>query len=193
MALLGVLGLLTVMSKGFPFRVPEAVRSLPDPRPDLDIDYRNHTCFLGDPDEDQTAFHPECNDRSRRPLVLLWGDSHAAAAYPGLRNLLKSIPFGLSQFNASGCQPLLLHVQFNRLYCKNINDVVFEQVRQTQPDIVILASRRDYDNSKFDYTIAQLKSIGIKRIVVLGPLPRWAPAACPTTSSIIITRIWRTC
>jgi peptidoglycan/LPS O-acetylase OafA/YrhL len=175
---IGVLGLLTVKSGGFPFRLPGYVRSDIDVNLEPDVEYREGKCLLG-PDQDQTAFRAECNDTSRRPLVFLWGDSHAASIYPGLRNLSKSISFGLSQFTASGCGPLLLHVQFNRIYCKGINDFVFEQIKRTQPDIVILNSVWEYDDSKFDYTMTELKRIGIKRIIVLGPLVRWGIRGLP--------------
>ena len=175
---IGVLGLFIIKTGGFPFRLPEDVRSDID---ELTLEpgdeYRESKCLLR-PDQDQTAFATECSD-TKRPLVLLWGDSHAASIYPGLRNLSKSIPFGLSQFTASGCQPLLLHVQFNRAYCKGINDFVFEQIKRTQPDAVILNSMWDYDNSKFDYTMMELKRIEIKRIIVLGPLVRWGIRGLP--------------
>jgi peptidoglycan/LPS O-acetylase OafA/YrhL len=172
---IGVLGLLTVKSGGFPLRLPNYVLSQPDPK--ADIEYREGKCFL-DPDQDQTAFRTECDDTYRRPLVLLWGDSHAASLYHGLRDLSKSIPFGLSQFTASRCHPLLLHVQFDRIYCKGINDFVFEHIKQTQPDIVILNSMWD-DTTHFDYTMTELKRIGIKRIIVLGPLVRWGERGLP--------------
>jgi hypothetical protein len=67
---------------------------MPDPKPDLDIDWRNHKCFLEDADVDPTAFRPECNDTSR--LLFLWGNSHAASVFPGLANLAKSMPVGVS-------------------------------------------------------------------------------------------------
>jgi hypothetical protein len=169
---IGVLGLFAVKSGGFPSRFHGYPTQI-DAKPDLDAEWRQSTCFLGH-DHDQTAFRTECNDTTRRPLVLLWGDSHAASIYPGLRNLSKTIPFGLSQFTASECPPLLLHVQSNRPDCKGINDFVFEQIRRTLPDIVILISTWRYDNSKFDYTISELKRVGIKRIVVLGPFVWWA-------------------
>ena len=169
---IGVLGLFAVKSGGFPSRFHGYPTQI-DAKPDLDVEWRQSTCFLGY-DQDQTTFRTECNDTTRRPLVLLWGDSHAASIYPGLRNLSKTIPFGLSQFTASECPPLLLHVQSSRPYCKGINDFVFEQIRRTLPDIVILISTWRYDNSKFDYTISELKRVGIKRIVVLGPFVWWA-------------------
>jgi peptidoglycan/LPS O-acetylase OafA/YrhL len=186
---IGVLGLFTVKSTGFPFRLPKDLRSQMDySRLDFDSltggDYRHGRCLLA-PDQDQTAFRAECNDISRRPLVFLWGDSHAASIYPGLRDLSKSIPFGLSQFTASGCPPFLLHVQLSRIYCKGINDYVFEQIKRTQPDIVILNAtwQNDqdgtFDYTKFDYTMTELKRIGIKRIIVLGPLVRWGVHGLP--------------
>jgi lysophospholipase L1-like esterase len=36
-----------------------------------------------------------------------------------------------------------------------------------------------YDTSKFDYTITQLKRIGVKRIIVLGPLVGWGRRGLP--------------
>jgi hypothetical protein len=173
---IGVLGLLTVKSGGFPLRLPDYELIQRDPKAEILVEYREGKCFLID--QDQTAFRAECDDTSRRPLVLLWGDSHAGSMYPGLRDLSKSIPFGLSQFTASLCQPLLLHVQSNQIYCKGINDFVFEHIKQTQPDIVILNSTW-HDITHFDYTMMELKRIGIKRIIVVGPLVRWGNRGLP--------------
>jgi peptidoglycan/LPS O-acetylase OafA/YrhL len=181
----GALGFVSIMNNGFKFRLPEPIRYLADTPPGSFTDY-DAKCFLGNPDQTYTAFAPECRDTSKHPFVLLWGDSHAASIYPGLKNLSKSIPFGLSQFTASGCHPLLSYVEPLRRYCKTINDFVFKQIKEVHYDIVILAAHwgilaehGGVDLSKFDYTIAELKGAGISRIIVLGPLPRWSDRGLP--------------
>ena len=178
MVAIGVLGLTTIDSRGFRSRLPEAIRDIPDPTPDLVTDWRLSKCFLN-PDQDQTAFGPECNDTSRRPLVLLWGDSHAASLYPGLKGISESVPFGLSQYTESSCAPMLSYVQPNRSYCKAIDDYVFGQIKTSKPEAVILNATWDYDLATFDYTVAQLKDAGVKNIFVVGPLPRWGARGLP--------------
>ena len=61
-------------------------------------DVRYHECHLQEPETDMQA--SECIEAAR-PLLLLWGDSHAASLYPGLARLQADKSFGIAQLTQS--------------------------------------------------------------------------------------------
>ncbi len=141
-------------------------------------EWRFHDCHMqidqGDknfPDRDL------CVDQNKRPLVVLWGDSIAASLYAGLKNLQKERKFGIAQFTANSCPPLVGYENPKRNLCKEINDDNIKYFKKIKPDIVLLAAAwRDGSNYPLEYlanTVQQLKNSGIKKIVMLGQLPSW--------------------
>jgi hypothetical protein len=117
-------------------------------------------------------------------LLLLWGDSHAASLYPGFRRILsgEDAGFRLGQFTAAACPPIAGFVVTNRPNCRSINDFVLNFVKLNKPDTVImLASWSLYVGGDFDplnlddiaATARTLKESGVRRVIIVGPLPRW--------------------
>jgi len=53
------------------------------------------------------SFADDCVDRTRRPLVLVWGDSTAGALMPGLLKAQQTRNFGIGQLTSSSCIPAL--------------------------------------------------------------------------------------
>ena len=137
-------------------------------------EWRLHKCFLEDEDSNP-RFIDDCLDRDKRPLIFLWGDSYAAALYPGLKALKETRGVGIAQFTASACPPLMDWVSPTRLSCKNINDSNLALIKEIKPDIVLLHSdwAANYDVTNLDITISELKKTGIQKIVLLGPVPVW--------------------
>lgn len=145
----------------------------------LDIikEWRWHTCHLqydkGDklfPDRDA------CAEQEKRPLVLLWGDSQAATLYAGLKSLQSTHNFGIAQLTANSCPPLLDYDNPTRPLCREINDGNIEFINKIKPDIIILHAgwySADYQLNKLQETIAKLRKIGIKKIVIIGPVPKF--------------------
>jgi len=138
--------------------------------------YREGRCYLS-PGQAGDAFADECVDAPGRPgtpLVVLWGDSHAAHLYPGLRRLQAEMPFRLAQFTASACPPLrALDVPLHPS-CREINESVLVRIRGLRPQVVLLAARWDvYKISSLDETVKALRQITSARIVLLGELPNW--------------------
>ena len=101
----------------------------------------------------------------------MWGNSTAAALYPGLKKAEETIPFRLARFTAPGCAPILAA----RLSCNATNDLVFGFLKSSRPDIVLLHAMWDpaQDLDKLQETIRQLKALNVPRIVILGPVPLW--------------------
>jgi len=182
LAAAGCIGLLIYAQNGFPERIPEDVRVLSQ-----------------DIHDGPTAYQPDCSlsaeqpvvsldgcDQSEpaRPTIILWGDSHAAQLYPGLKALTR-IRDGLTfaTYAASGCPPIFSFTSEARKGCRSINDLVGRQIEQLRPHTVVMAARWQlYDGRDIwghvtedliSATVARLAAIDVKRIVVMGQFPIW--------------------
>lgn len=144
---------------------------------------RSGTCHIQD--ERIFVHSPECIEPAR-PRVLLWGDSHASALYPGLRALQESRPFGVSQLTQAHCPPLLNFESSIHKYCQQINDRILNSVSELAPDVIILHAawiHPQYARSGADITqkLAQtLQEIKRRsptsRVIVIGPQLQWFPS-----------------
>jgi peptidoglycan/LPS O-acetylase OafA/YrhL len=182
MMLLGCVGYLIYKTQGFPNRFPEIIRTATSYIPFSWGDrVRSEVCHLHL--VTSTVHRPECFE-TKRPLVALWGDSHAASLYPGLKNLQDSESFGIIQVNQSACPPLLGVSEFNfRHNCKQVNDDVIEKLIAARPEVFLLHGTwwRPVDPLS-DQTIYQgaaqsartiKERIPSARVIILGPVPRW--------------------
>jgi peptidoglycan/LPS O-acetylase OafA/YrhL len=175
---IALLGGYTYARDGFDFRFPKVIRALTNSKIDMFEGWRLDACILQQ-DRPASEFSDVCVDTNKRPLVFLWGDSHAAALYPGFKKLQETgvenggYSFGMAQRNGAICPPMLDVVS---PWCKSINDDSFKLIAQLQPEIVLLNAywlHELYDLNKLDSTVAELRRIGIKKIILLGPTPYW--------------------
>jgi hypothetical protein len=163
-------GAVVVEGRGFDSRLPAEIREMADVRTDSST-WRNHECLLDLGHE--MKFADTCVDRDRRPLLLLWGDSTAAALLPGLRKVQQTRAFGIAQFTSSSCIPAL-NVEIPATpNCREINDKVLSLARQLQPDIVLLHGTWSQHIDHVGETVVALKKATAARIVVLGAVPEW--------------------
>ena len=186
----GVIGLMTQKEQGFVGRFPDQVRTLANYTYDEQAAYRGGTCILSPP-QIERDFALDClgraNTNDNRPLVLLWGDSHAAHLYPGFARIQRNAGFALAQLTASACPPILDH-DVKHIYldasqvrfCQEINDFVFHKIEELQPQVLVLAAQwwevpLD-DVNKLNLTIKRLKKAGIQHINLVGPVPVWNPS-----------------
>jgi peptidoglycan/LPS O-acetylase OafA/YrhL len=165
-----------VWSRELPPRFPASVQALVDFQYDYATAYRERVCYLM-ADQPGTAFGTDCVDERAgptAPLLVLWGDSHAAHLYPGLRRLQRDVRFRLAQFTAGACPPLRsLDVPLHPS-CREINERVLDHIATLRPQVVLLAARWDvYRQSTLDDTVAALRRVSRARIVLLGQLPNW--------------------
>lgn len=177
MAGLACLGLVTADS-GLAFRLPEPVRAAIE-MPNFQEGWRAHRCFL----EHGEALDPfrgrECIDDGKKPLVFLWGDSSAAALFPGLRAMQHAGGFRLAEFALSACPPIIGLELSARPGCKEGNDLVFAAAERERPQVVLLHAKWTYgfqgDASveQVARTIETIQRLGPQRIVLIGPPPRW--------------------
>lgn len=117
---------------------------------------------------------PACyvRDKQHPRAVLIWGDSHAQQLYSGLReNMPKR--WQILQVASSGCAPALVGSDSSRDHCARSNWFAIETIRQTQPDVVVMAQTAKHDGATL-YRMAQiLQGYGVKKVIIVGPTPHW--------------------
>lgn len=178
MAAIGIVALWVKQEQGVPERYPQIVRNATD----YDLDgfrtgMRWKRCFL-EFEQEAPDYAPDCVDAGPLPLVAIWGDSGAAALYPGFRALaMRSGSFRLAQFTSSACPPLVGFHSDRRPACADNNRRALERLREARPWVVVLAALwQYYDPARLASTIAELRAQGVPRVIVLGPGLTWEEA-----------------
>ena len=140
-----------------------------DPRPL----YRSRECFL-DPDQDLTSIDVgRCLPDATGTAAMLWGDSHAADLYPGLRVAFAGAGYSLGELTASACAPMVGRDTPARPNCRLFNDQVLALLLRVRPAMVILAAEwfPDLDAvARLNRMITQLADAGSK-VILLGNSP----------------------
>jgi peptidoglycan/LPS O-acetylase OafA/YrhL len=184
MAAVFLLGLLVYGKQGFPERLPPYLRDISTIKLEAfqwEEKVRSGGCHVYDPA--LTENDDGCVEK-KRPLVALWGDSYAAALYPGLITLQKTLSFGIAQLTASACPPLLdIHYSGQRNNCDEINHKILPRLARIKPDIILMSTTWDPVDYRMDHalyfeqlrkTIFRVKELTPQsRIYILGPVPRW--------------------
>ena len=184
---LGILGLLTLNSNGF-VRFSSVARFAPalTQVPKL-TDWwnavREGRCFL---QGNSSLIHDEVCVESKRPLILLWGDSHAAALYPGFVAAQNKSSFAIGQLTQALCPPLPQVSSVMKPNCNEINQAILGQLEKLKPEVIVLqAVWVDDKYSSSNLEILEKLKTQIDRIrsrtpstviVVVGPMPRWHPS-----------------
>jgi peptidoglycan/LPS O-acetylase OafA/YrhL len=174
------LGAWCVRAEGLPGRYPDEIRWLTNYKADEHIlGWRAGKCFLGF-NRDWRAFDSACTDAqpSDGPLLFLWGDSHAADLYPGIRQLQSSYKFRTAQYNTSLCPPVLAFDNPRQKFCKGINDWVWRKILELHPQVVVLAAQywiidAPDMHQKICQTVLALKQSGVRTVILIGPNPEW--------------------
>ncbi len=162
--------------EGFDERFPAAVRELMTRSGKQAViqGWRDKTCAL-DFRVPATNYQDFCIEK-KRPLIFLWGDSHASSLYPGFAALQKGgrYDFGIGERTGAVCPPILGIEP--RPLCKSLNDNAIEAIRQAKPDVVVLYAwwhHPRYDLKNLEATVAELRRAGVPRIIMLGAVPYW--------------------
>jgi peptidoglycan/LPS O-acetylase OafA/YrhL len=174
-ASIGLAGLIIYLLQGIPSRMPPIIQQLSAIEFDHSIQTRVGTCFLVD---GQTAKDfSKCNDNpvEGRQFALLIGDSHASHLYPGLRKRFGE-KVNIIQRTAGGCPPIF-DVESRSMggrLCDEVIQYAKRWVSQNKPQIVILSANwLFYESRDLSQTVASLRSSGVEKIVVVGPVPQW--------------------
>ncbi len=194
---------LVVSTDGGAFRYPLLLRPLAASRYDRQRDlyedvYRGGSCFLG-ADLTFTDIGTQCIDppHDNSKLLVLWGDSHAASLYPGLRSrLAETGGYRIAQFTESACPPVLGYSSDTRKNCAAFNESVLRAIGRLHPDVVVLeghwafysgfSGRTAVEFDAIHRTLIALRKLGQFRVVVLGSLPTWK-----INQADVILRLWQ--
>jgi peptidoglycan/LPS O-acetylase OafA/YrhL len=164
---IGILGMATAGASGFGFRFSPVIRDIAMIPQQNNAGLRDK-CFLEAPGARLDA---DCIEQGEKPLLFSWGDSNAAALYPGLKKAQSLVSFRLARFAAPACAPILATAP----RCDEANNIVFGFIKSSHPEIVLLHAMWGLNNDlgKLGETIRALKALDIPRIVILGPVPVW--------------------
>jgi peptidoglycan/LPS O-acetylase OafA/YrhL len=188
MAVCGLAGAVVYVTDGFAFRYPPEIRALAafhydDERDFYEQSYRGGECLLSAKDTFADLSRRCVDPASAGRLVALWGDSHAASLYPGLKAAQQQTAFRIAQFTASACPPVIGLQSQRRRNCAAFNDSVIREFRILKPDVIILEAHwalysgssgwPEFDAAALHRTIEVLQDLGVPRIVVMGSLPTW--------------------
>lgn len=172
MAAVAFLGIYSERAKGFPSRFPALLRGFEAYNNDPSDAWRKGSYFLM-PEQDETKFKVDPDEVSYgKPTMFLWGDSHAAALYPGLKARYGR-DYNIVQRTAAGTPPLV-ETGFPPGVGRQISRYVLAMIRRSRPEYVILQAR--WDTGEFGDladTIGALKAAGVSHIVLVGPVPQW--------------------
>jgi len=165
-----------LLAGGFEVRfVPRGPQLANFASPDLKELFLQGTCFL-DPEDDRSRYRLETCFPDKRPVAILWGDSHAAHHYDGLKHELDAAGYSVGMFAASACTPIIGRAVDGRPHCKDINDFVLSLIQSRKPDIVILAAMwKPFVMDGLEKTLGLLSQTSTS-IVVLGNTPLFQEA-----------------
>jgi len=177
--LVGLVGVATYARSGLISRFPPEVQAIANFQYEYKTDARYPDCWLSAM-QPFDGFAPFCTDTSRgRELAVVWGDSHAARLYPGLKAVLGD-KIGLSQFTRDSCPPMLGVAAPN---CQKSNAWVIAQIARIKPQSVVLFAawtgyQGDWQSptaakAALIATIDALQLAGVDKVIVVGPAPRW--------------------
>lgn len=125
-------------------------------------------------------------DPAKPHAVMIWGDSHAQQYNYGFAQSLPQ-DWQVMQVASSGCRPAMDVTGDPKTdYCVRSNQFAMETVEKARPDVVFLAQLDRYDPVMLSKMAARFKELGVKRVIVAGPVPHWQ-AALPT---IIVRKHW---
>lgn len=184
LAVIGYIGYNSFQRNGLAFRLPKEVRHIADFRYEYAKDARAGKCWLS-AQQSFDGFDSECIEIplfGESHSVLVWGDSHAARLYPGLRATLGD-GVAISQLTRDGCPPIL---DFGYPECQKSNDYVISKIQKFVPTTVVMFAvwhhySKDWISESAHReglleSIRKLKNLGVENVVILGPAPNWKDA-----------------
>jgi peptidoglycan/LPS O-acetylase OafA/YrhL len=180
----GVLGSLVVLGSGVPSRFPPTLRAIAEwSEINPDVNWRLGRCYFYL--TSTKDFSRECTPIKRPgvPLILLWGDSHAAHLYPGMASLRLTTDFDIAQWTSAGCPPSDKPLMGESASCPMRRAAAMKRIIELNPDTIVLSGAwqrygefgRSHDDVIYavSVTIRHLKNLGFRHIVLFGPGPLW--------------------
>jgi peptidoglycan/LPS O-acetylase OafA/YrhL len=135
-------------------------------------DIRSDKCFIQSrlPAD---RFSEECSQTSEvGGTVVLWGDSHAAALYTGLKKYSKDVV----QFTAGSCPPIFWNTK-EHPSCQALNQYALQEILRLKPSVIYMEA--DWLAYPGDLMVAAQTIQKIRQvlpsvqIVLIGNVPHW--------------------
>lgn len=111
-------------------------------------------------------------DKIHPKSLFMWGDSHVQHLYPGLKNNLSS-DWQILIVASSGCKSEIVKTKSKTNYCVQSNWFALKTIKETKPDVVLIAQLSVQDIKSMSEKVALLKSFGVKKIIFIGQAPQW--------------------
>ena len=188
MASIGCLGYYCFANDGFPFRAGDKAdfeKYFLDTPPvyQYAIDHKLFEAYSAQCDfydnrnsSGRQHIDPTCYTPATKDMLLVWGDSHAQHLFYGLeRSLPKRI--SILKIATSSCAPSLTDRPEDPLgTCNRSNRFALATIAAKKPEIVLLAQGSGHLTTDFDEIADALKKLGVRRVLLVGPVPQWEPA-----------------
>lgn len=158
--------------RGFPGRFPPLMRQISDWHYDPSGPYRQGTYLLSE-GQDERDFKVDPDEVAPgKPSLVLWGDSHAAALYPGLNQVFGG-RFNIVQRTMTKTPPFLGRDLVSESGRRTSGSVI-DTIARIHPEYVVLeAAWEQYEWRNVEATIGELKNRGVPHVVLVGPVPLW--------------------
>jgi len=182
---IGLLGVTIFKLEGLASRYPEQVTAVATYR--YGKQYQQaygmyNRCWFGET-ANPDAFTPECLGALASPTakhtLLMWGDSQAAHIYPAIDDMFSGKQT-VAEYARNACPPV---IGTGSSYCIAGNNYVMETIKQHVPETVMLFAIWNNYSDRWDAgspiaiqllnTLHTLQSLGVKKIVLMGPAPKW--------------------
>lgn len=117
---------------------------------------------------------PSCYTHNpSKKTVLLWGDSHAAQLYSGLKEVMPD-DWEILIITGSGCAPNPYQSMDSKEdFCVRANWFAVKKIETIQPDVVIVAQNIGHKIESMKAIEDKLNALKVKRILFMGPVPHW--------------------
>ena len=132
--------------------------------------YEGHATWLPLPSINSTCY---ARNLAYEKAVFIWGDLHAQHLNYGLTQNLPST-WQVLQVASSGCGPQVSNTEDPaRNYCSRSNSFALQTIKDSKPDVVIVAQDQGHEVERLDAIASELQRLGVKKVVVAGPTPHW--------------------
>jgi peptidoglycan/LPS O-acetylase OafA/YrhL len=142
-------------------------------------------CSIGEPEYPILQLPKECfaknKDGGKATSVFLWGDSHVANfSYGMTAERIQNFDIDLRYSAKGGCPPIINFSPSSNSECFKSNEFALAQIAKNRPStVVLLADWVIYRKVKQNYlsnemivsTIDSLRSLGVKKIILVGNFP----------------------
>lgn len=105
-------------------------------------------------------------------VVFVWGDSHAQHLHSGLKKNMP-VDWEILQVASQDCHPRIVSEPSLDNYCDYSNWFALTCIKNSRPNVVVVSQDRNCSVENMDAIYAELRKVGVGRVVFVGPSPRF--------------------